>query len=444
MRMLFGGLGLAVLCAACVSTNAAVLNPGVSYQKICPDGVQMFTSAERVPAPYQEVAILNSKGESSWTDENQMMRSQQRKAASLGANGIILGDTREPNAGTKIIGSLLGTGAERKGKAIAIFIPSDSVRVQRVCGTTPLALDRPYRNEDEIPAPTVTPFGLAPEPAPAPSPAPARRAPQMARMGRVGPPERHGFWFNGGLGYGSLGCDGCDGRFGGLSGGLALGGTLSPNVLLGVGTTGFYRNDGPLTEPVGTLDARLRVYPSATGGFYLTGGVGLGHWSDDYGDFGSLSESGVGFLGGVGLDIPIGGNLNLTPFWNAVWVRTDNANANLGQLGLSVAVHKREPRMVDRSSAPPVEATPPSGYYRVHEVRAPIDTLDSVPAPSAMPVDVAPVDTVPVGIVAEPPDAGRTALPVGTNYVGDVRLRVYYPIGCAAQHAIPTEFQVFF
>src|SRR5258705_5518637 len=41
---------------------------------------------------------------------------------------------------------------------------------------------------------------------------------------------RKGFWFNGGLGYGSLGCDGCGGRTGSVSGTLALGGTLSPKV----------------------------------------------------------------------------------------------------------------------------------------------------------------------------------------------------------------------
>ena len=179
MRSALGAISLVILCTACVSTNAAVLNPSVSYQKICPDGVQMFTSADRVPGPYQEVALLNSKGESGWTDENQMMRSQQKKAASLGANGIILGDTKEPNAGTKIIGSLLGTGAERKGKAVAIFIPSDTLRVQRMCKTTPQALDRPYQPEESA-SPTTTPFGLAPaqpqttaeHPSPEPAPAP--------------------------------------------------------------------------------------------------------------------------------------------------------------------------------------------------------------------------------------------------------------------------------
>jgi hypothetical protein len=147
----------------CVSTNAAVLDKSISYQKICPDGVMLFTSAERVPEPYAEVALLNSSGESNWTTEQGMMHSQQQKAAQLGANGIIVGDTREPNAGTKIIGSLLGTGAERKGKAVAIFIPSDTLRVQRVCKTTPRQLNAAYQEPEAPPAPNAM-GGPAPAP----------------------------------------------------------------------------------------------------------------------------------------------------------------------------------------------------------------------------------------------------------------------------------------
>lgn len=123
--------------AGCVSTNAAILDPSVKYQKICPDGVAIFTSAQRVSGDYREVALLHSKGESGWTDERQMAASQRKKAAALGANGIVMGDIKEPNAGTKIIGSILGTGSERKGAAVAIYIPSDSGRVQKACGTGP-------------------------------------------------------------------------------------------------------------------------------------------------------------------------------------------------------------------------------------------------------------------------------------------------------------------
>src|SRR2546423_3623025 len=86
---------------------------------------------------------------------------------------------------------------------------------------------------------------------------------------------RQGFWFSGGLGYGSLGCDNCDSRESGLSGGLSLGGTLSPKWLLGVGTTGWTKSEGGLRLTVGTLDARLRFYPSMTGGVFLPRRLGV-------------------------------------------------------------------------------------------------------------------------------------------------------------------------
>jgi hypothetical protein len=151
---LIRGVAIALI-AGCVSTNAAVLDPTVKYQKICPDGVEIFTSAQRVAGDYREVALLHSKGESGWTDERQMAASQRKKAAELGANGIVMGDIKEPNAGTKIIGSILGTGSERKGAALAIYIPSDSARVQRACGTGPryqMAANTNGRPADPSPA----------------------------------------------------------------------------------------------------------------------------------------------------------------------------------------------------------------------------------------------------------------------------------------------------
>ncbi len=86
--------------------------------------------------PYQEVALLNSKGESGSTSEEGMIKSQRKKTAQVGANGIVLGGFQEPKAGTKIIGALLGTGAERKGSALAIYIPGDSARAKAACNGT--------------------------------------------------------------------------------------------------------------------------------------------------------------------------------------------------------------------------------------------------------------------------------------------------------------------
>lgn len=62
-----------------------------------------------------------------------MMKSMRKKAADVGANGIIMGDINEPGAGAKVVGAFLGTGTERKGKSVAIFVPGDSTRVQKAC-----------------------------------------------------------------------------------------------------------------------------------------------------------------------------------------------------------------------------------------------------------------------------------------------------------------------
>jgi hypothetical protein len=151
--------------------------------------------------------------------------------------------------------------------------------------------------------------------------------------------QRRGFWFNGGLGYGSLGCDDCGDREGGLSGGIELGGSVSQKVLLGVGTTGWTKDEGGATLTVGTLVALIRFYPSATGGFFLIGGLGVGSIHAEVDGFGSDTETGGGALLGLGYDIRVGENVSLTPFWNGFAARTSNADANVGQLGLSITVH---------------------------------------------------------------------------------------------------------
>jgi hypothetical protein len=150
---------------------------------------------------------------------------------------------------------------------------------------------------------------------------------------------RDGFWFSGGLGYGSLGCEDCSSRTGGLSGGLSLGGTISPRFLLGVGTTGWTKSEQGATLTVGTLDARVRFYPSTTGGFFLTAGVGIGSIDGSVAGVGSATETGVGTILGLGYDFRMRTNMSLTPYWNGFAMRSTNADANVGQMGLAITLH---------------------------------------------------------------------------------------------------------
>jgi hypothetical protein len=156
-----------------------------------------------------------------------------------------------------------------------------------------------------------------------------------AQMAQV----REGFWFNGGLGYGTLGCQDCSGREGGLSGGLAVGGTLSPRLLLGAGTNGWTKTEDGVTLTAGTLTAQVRFYPSESGGFFLLGGLGIGSVDVAISGWGSDSETGVGAVLGLGYDVRIARNVSLTPFWNGAAVSYSNGDANFGQIGLSISVH---------------------------------------------------------------------------------------------------------
>jgi hypothetical protein len=148
------------------------------------------------------------------------------------------------------------------------------------------------------------------------------------------PHIREGFWFSAGLGFGSLGCQDCIGREDGLSGGLSLGTAVGDRMLVGVGTTGFAKTVEGLTFSVGTLDARVRFYPSRTSGFFLNGGLGLGSVS-----YAGDSEFGVGVMLGLGWDIRLGKNVSLTPFWNGFAMSNSNVDANVGQLGIAFTIH---------------------------------------------------------------------------------------------------------
>jgi len=150
---------------------------------------------------------------------------------------------------------------------------------------------------------------------------------------------RQGFWFSGGLGMGSLGCQNCgSSRENGVSGDLSAGGTLSPRWLIGVGTAGWSKSEQGGRLTVATLDARVRFYPSATGGFFVTGGIGGAEVRASAGGL-TATESGVGALFGIGYDYRVARNTSITPYWNGFAMKNSNTDANVGQIGLAITLH---------------------------------------------------------------------------------------------------------
>lgn len=86
------------------------------------DQVIIYRTADQVPGKYVEIALLNSSGPAGWTDEEKMFTNMRYEAGQIGANAIIFDAISEPSALAKVAATIVGVGADRKGKALAIFL----------------------------------------------------------------------------------------------------------------------------------------------------------------------------------------------------------------------------------------------------------------------------------------------------------------------------------
>lgn len=183
-------------------------------------------------------------------------------------------------------------------------------------------------------------IGLA-APAAAQSVSPGRPALFGAAQGggTASPHVRDGLWFNAGLGIGSLGCEDCGDRETSLGLDLAVGGTVTPRLLVGGGISGWSKEENGFTLTVATLEARLRFYPNVESGLFLIGGLGLGSIRAEFNGVGDETESGAGLTIGAGWDIRVGRNVSITPYWTGTAVTAGDSDANFGQLGVAVTIH---------------------------------------------------------------------------------------------------------
>lgn len=133
LRNLLSTLAISSVIVACVSTNAALMDTSIQLARTCPEAVKIFSTPATVPGSYTEIALLNSSGSTGFTNEQQMIASMRTKASEVGANGLIMGNIDEPGAGAKVAAAVFGTGTERKGKSVAIFIAADTARSNAAC-----------------------------------------------------------------------------------------------------------------------------------------------------------------------------------------------------------------------------------------------------------------------------------------------------------------------
>jgi hypothetical protein len=115
-------LWAALFGAGCVQVQTTRLGAGPIRPPITPNQVAIYRTAEQVPSRYEEVALMSAKGAYNMTTEEVMYSEMRKKAGAMGANAVILDSIKEPTTGSKVANALLGTPANREGKAVAIFV----------------------------------------------------------------------------------------------------------------------------------------------------------------------------------------------------------------------------------------------------------------------------------------------------------------------------------
>jgi hypothetical protein len=126
---------LAALAACGTHSRIIATNPALSLSPTCTDAVAAYGDRDQVPYDYYEVALVTAEGNSVYTGNGDLLKAMRSNAASVGANGLVINSLGATHATVKVIGAAVGgNDAERKGQAIAIWMPSDTARVREACG----------------------------------------------------------------------------------------------------------------------------------------------------------------------------------------------------------------------------------------------------------------------------------------------------------------------
>ena len=134
-RFLAVSLFVCALTGCGARAHVVATNPALSLAPTCANAVPVYSDSERVPYDYYEVALITAEGNSVYTGNGDVLKSIRNQAARLGANGIVIDALGATHATVKVVGAALGSSdAERKGRAIAIWMPSDTARVREACG----------------------------------------------------------------------------------------------------------------------------------------------------------------------------------------------------------------------------------------------------------------------------------------------------------------------
>ena len=130
-------LSVSSLLSCATSSHIVARNPELSLSTTCADAVTVFPARDKVPYDYYEVALITAEGNSVYVGNGDLLKSIRNQAASVGANGVVVDSVGATHATVKVLGAAVGgKDAERKARAIAIWMPTDTARVRKTCAGT--------------------------------------------------------------------------------------------------------------------------------------------------------------------------------------------------------------------------------------------------------------------------------------------------------------------
>lgn len=130
------GAILAIGAAACgTRTMVQPTAASRSFDPTCAAGVAVYQSFNEVPYDYYEVAFITTEQNAVYTSSSDAVKAMQARAGEQGGNGVVVNSLGASKATVKRLGAALGASdADRQGRAVAIFMPADSLRVKNACG----------------------------------------------------------------------------------------------------------------------------------------------------------------------------------------------------------------------------------------------------------------------------------------------------------------------
>ena len=125
---------VAVVSSCGARSKIVARNSQLVLARTCADAVPVYPDRDHVPFDYYEVALITAEGNSVYTGNGDLLKSVRNEAASVGANGVVVDGLGATHATVKVLGAAVGSNdADRKARALAIWMPSDTARVREAC-----------------------------------------------------------------------------------------------------------------------------------------------------------------------------------------------------------------------------------------------------------------------------------------------------------------------